>query len=148
MKPICVLLIITILFACNEVKQTENNLDWLVGNWERTNDSEDQQTHEYWKKANEEEYVGMGVTLMGGDTVFKENIRMIRKEGKWFFEVTGVNESPTMFEVTILHSNSFVAENKQNPFPKRIEYQKKGEILNAFVSAEETIIEFNFQSKE
>jgi len=46
-----------------------------VGNWQRTNNQLGKQTFEHWIKKSNSVYSGLGFTLQGQDTVFKENLR-------------------------------------------------------------------------
>ena len=124
------------------------NLDWLLGNWERMNDKEGKQTFERWKKNSNEEYIGLGFTLQERDTVFKENMRLRPINGGWNLEVIGVNEQPTYFKFTNQTKNSFVCENPNNEFPKKIEYQFSDNKLKAKVSTDEMAIDFNFEKIE
>lgn len=121
------------------------NLDWILGHWQRTNDKEGKQTYEHWKKSSNNEYVGLGFTLQEKDTVFKENLRLIPIDGIWTLEVTGVNEKPTLFQFTNQTKNSFVCENPNNEFPKKIEYKFLDKKLKAKISADEMKIVFDFE---
>ena len=140
-------------FACSTTEQAQStqqlspNFDYLLGKWVRTNDKEGRKTYEHWRKKDKEEYIGIGFTLAKKDTVFKEHLRLIKINDVWNYEVTGVNETPTYFKFTSQSTNQFVCENPQNEFPKQIEYQLNGTTLNAFVSAGETTLVFNFQKK-
>ncbi|KPM47492.1 DUF6265 family protein [Jiulongibacter sediminis] len=129
--------------SLSEEKQ-ENNLDWLLGSWQRTNDEDGRETFESWSKQNDSNYYGLGYTLSEGDTVFREDLRIFRKDSSWVFEVTGVNEDPTLFIFTQSDSVSFLAENPENDFPKAIEYKKTKEGFHAEVKSDEMSIGFDF----
>jgi len=126
----------------------KHTLDWLVGDWKRTNDDADKSTFEQWKKESLIEYKGTGYTLQKGDTVFKEHLRIIKSNDNWIYEVTGVNESPTLFHFTEQTANSFTCENEENEFPKKIVYAKEGNLLEAKVSGGEIEIEFLFSPSQ
>lgn len=146
MKKILVIFLLFGLISCNSTEtSSNNNLDWLLGNWKRTNDKEGQQTFEHWEKVSNNEYVGLGFTLQEKDTVFKENMRLIPIDDVWNLEVTGVNEKPTYFAFTNQTKNSFVCENPNNEFPKKIEYQFFDKKLKAKVSGGEMEIAFDFE---
>lgn len=131
--------------AANRNQLLGKNFDYLVGKWVRTNDKVGPKTYEHWSKKNEEEYIGIGFTLTEKDTVFKENLRLIKINNVWNYEVTGVNETPTYFKFSSQSANKFVCENPTNEFPKKIVYQLSGDSLRAFVSAGETNLTFDFQ---
>jgi len=153
MKKILGIFLLIGLISCNQndtkpkskVTSSSPNLDWILGNWKRTNDKESKQTFEQWEKISNKEYIGLGFTLQEKDTVFKENLRLIPMNGIWNLEVTGVNEKPTLFQFTNQTKNSFVCENPNNEFPKKIEYQFLDKKLKAKVSADEMKIEFDFE---
>jgi len=105
MNRLYFLLVIVVLSSCN--KTQEFQFDWLLGNWERTNDSKENKTYESWTKKSDTEYIGLGCTLKGKDTVFKENIQLIKEKEKWIFKVIGINENPTLFPVSSLTKASF-----------------------------------------
>ncbi|MDT0678073.1 DUF6265 family protein [Autumnicola musiva] len=120
------------------------SFDWLSGNWQRTNDEGLNQTFESWKKNSAMEYSGVGYTLNSGDTIFKENLRIVQKNDKWNLEVSGENEIPVVFPIINFNSHSFTAENKLNEFPKKIFYSFKEGRLTATISAGDTEIPFYF----
>lgn len=101
---------------------SNSEFDWLLGNWQRLNDRPGRSTYEHWTKISNSEYQGLGYTLRNGDTIFKEHMKLHLDKGKWIFEVSGVNEDPTLFPVTSKTQMSFTCENKKNEFPKFIEY--------------------------
>lgn len=117
-----------------KVDTSKANHDWLLGSWIRTNDDPGQATFEYWKKLNDSTYEGLGCTLMGLDTVFKENITLVADER---FEVSGVGDGgPVIFLMTERDDRSFSVENPENDFPKRIDYQKTKKGMEAIISGD------------
>ncbi len=144
-----------ILFTCSqentnqkekpEVTTTINNLDWLLGSWNRTNNEEGKKTFEYWTKKSPEEYVGLGYTLQGQDTVFKEEMRLLKSNMAWKFEViTAGDKASTIFPITKKTKDSFVCENQANEFPKKIEYYMNGKNLEAKISGGDMEVLFTF----
>ena len=83
------------LFSCNqknEAKPTEvekeakvetQNFDWLLGEWKRNNEEKGKETFENWKKINNSEYNGIGFTLKNKDTLSKEEMKIVEKNGEW-----------------------------------------------------------------
>ena len=120
------------------------NFDWLIGSWIRNNDKEENITYEYWSKSSSTEYIGLGCTLHNSDTIFKENLRLLKTGEKWNLEVSGVNENPTRFLILSHSKSSFECENKHNEFPKYIEYALRDNILLAKISDGDTEISFSF----
>lgn len=141
------------LIACKDntksgeaFKNPEIEADWLLGNWERINEQEGLQTFERWVKK-DSGYVGIGWTMKDRDTVFKEILQIIERDGQWNLEISGVNDVPTPFRITEISSESFVSENKENEFPKKIEYRRNGPQLMAVISNPGKEIEFIFEEK-
>ena len=120
------------------------SFDWLIGSWIRSNDTEGNITYEHWSKNSSTEYTGSGCTLINNDTIFKENLRLVKTGKKWYLEVTGVNENPTLFHIINHSKTSFECENKNNEFPKNIEYALRDNMLLAKISDGETEISFSF----
>ena len=155
MKNPVLILLILISISCSqnanrdqsltEDPAASHNFDWLNGSWIRSNDEEGNSTYEHWMKNSAIEYTGLGYTLRGSDTIFKEGLRLIKTGEDWSLEVTGVNEDPTLFLIIDHSDNSFKCENKNNEFPKLIEYSVHNNILLAKISDEETEISFSFK---
>ncbi|NLP57584.1 DUF6265 family protein [Lutibacter sp. B1] len=143
MRIILIILIVLLCFSCKD--NTIQKFDWMLGSWVRTNEDANKSTFEYWSKKSSEEYIGLGCTVKNGDTIFKENMRIIKIDEKWSFEVTGVNENSTVFLITDLTENGFVSENEMNEFPKKITYYLDGEVLIAKISDKDTEIPFLFK---
>ncbi len=143
-------------FSCKEPKVAEEksiepmiSFEWLIGNWERSNDEPGQTTYENWTKANESRYDGVGFTMQGSDTVWQENTKLMKKGTAWIFSATGKGESKsTDFILTTMTDNSFVCENAANEFPKKIDYHLLGDSLRATISGGGPEIVFLFGKKK
>lgn len=148
-----ILIIIFMQVACTETQKKDNeinynSLDWIIGNWERINDEPGKKTFENWLKNSEDEYVGEGFTLAEKDTIFKENLRLLKIDDGWNLEVRGVNEKATIFKFINQSDNSFISENKYNEFPKIIEYSFAKNILTAKISDDTNEIVFFFEKNK
>jgi hypothetical protein len=137
---ICVIFLV----SCSQEKR---EFDWLVGDWQRINDTDRQRTFEYWFHDEDGSLKGKGFTLEGKDSVFIENLAMKKIDQKWQLIVTGVHEDPTFFEVTSFTDKKFICENPTIDFPKKLEYSLKNDTLTALVSNEEFTIDFVFIRK-
>ncbi|MFY7671781.1 hypothetical protein ACOSP6_11905 [Tenacibaculum sp. MEBiC06402] len=138
MRYLFLLLISSFLFSCQDKPK---NPDFLIGKWQRINEDSSKVTYEIWNK----DLTGLGYTLKEKDTVFKEVLNIISSEGKQYFEVTGVNQEPTLFLITELTENSIVCRNNENEFPKEISYWIENEILKAKVANDDFAIDFEFK---
>lgn len=132
--------------SCNNNNSHPSDpFDWLLGDWERMNETAGKATFESWQKISKNQYNGFGFTLQNKDTVWKEHIQLIHTENNWNFEVSmKENSTPTMFKLTQIDKEKFVCENKENDFPNIIEYQKVGEKLKAKISGGGNEIPFEF----
>ena len=126
------------LLACNSAPQKEEksivkDISWLEGNWVRTNGDEGELTYEFWKKSTDG-YEGSALTIMNGDTVFQESIRVYMHDSRWHYEVSGPNDKPVIFSSTSVSDSHLVCENPEHDYPKIISYAKDGECINAIIS--------------
>lgn len=130
--------------------QPENqyNLDWMTGNWVRIDDTDGQQTFEHWEVLQDGNIIGKGFTLEKLDTVFTENMELRKVNGIQSLVVTGVNANPTIFEFIEQNKSSFLSENSENEFPKRIEYKRIEDTLKAIISDEERAFVFTFVNQK
>ncbi|MEP2935359.1 MAG: DUF6265 family protein [Gilvibacter sp.] len=129
-----------------EIQQPElANFDWLLGDWQRTNDDQGKQTYEQWAKISDTQYSGLGFTMQANDTVFIEHIQLILKNDVWTFEVTGKDQkTPTVFELITIKDKSFSCKNDENEFPNVIEYTRENNELHAVISGSDMMIPFDF----
>ena len=148
-RLIIVFLIILTVSCKNNSIESKQNFDWILGSWIRTNEKENRLTFENWEKQNELEYIGFSFTLQNNDTVWEENVKLVKKDVNWSFNVTGKGESkPTKFKIIKIEKQKFVCENQQNDFPKTIEYSKKGDFLYATISGNDMKVIFDFEKNE
>ncbi len=146
MKNILLLLVLLFSFSCNCNQKSDESFDWLLGEWQRTNEEENLTTYEYWKKISDTEYEGLGIRLQQTDTLFQENIKLVKSDKTWnLLVITKEDSIPTTFKVTKIESTSFTCENPDNEFPNKIRYFIEGDLLKALVSNEEMEIPFQFE---
>ena len=152
MKHLSFLALICI-FACSEKNTTTKveapkptqNFDWLIGDWKRSDDEAGKQTYEHWQKSNDTLYQGKSYTMSAKDTIWSENVRLLKRDTTWFYAVTGRGDSfTTDFQLTSITDHSFVCENGANEFPKMIEYALVGDSLKAKISGGGPEIEFSY----
>ncbi len=141
------LLIFSCCYFLSSCENSSGDFDWLVGNWIRTNGKPTEQTYEQWQKRSAEKYEGLGFTLVKKDTVFKENLSLLKEEGKWNLVVEGVHEDVVKFLLINQTSKSFTVENRSNDFPKIISYELDDEILKATIADDENSIDFLFKKQ-
>ncbi len=123
-------------------------LNWLVGTWNRTNAKPGRSGVEQWKQTQPKELRGIGVNLQGADTTFVEKLRIVIKDNTIVY-VADVpeNQKPVYFKLTEITGSSFVCENPEHDFPKKITYQLNGNKLNAKISGDGKEIDYLFQRK-
>jgi len=132
--------------AYTEKDTPDLDFDWLLGDWIRTNEDRDKDTYESWERVDAFAYHGFGFTLSKSDTVWQENIMLLKTEEGWTFEVTGKGDSaPTIFKLTDRSKDSFVSQNPEHDFPTQIKYFKSGEALKAIISGDGIEIPFDFE---
>lgn len=157
MKRLIIFLIILSISSCKKTNHTESNqkdsdkthFDWLVGSWIRMNDEDSKKTYESWRKKSSSEYLGVSYTLLNKDTVWKENVKLSKSNNIWSFAVKGMEDkNPTVFTLSKMDSLSFAFENKNNSFPKLIEYKKNGDKFKAVVSGDDMVIPFEFEREK
>ena len=160
MKYTIIIFVIFLAISCkqNSTKQSpseeriqpqEITPNWLLGSWERLGEKEGKKTYEYWMKNEAGDFIGMGCTLEGLDTVWKEDILLTNSNGGWNFNVIGLGDtSTTSFMITHLDKKSFICENEINEFPKKIEYAFDGKNINAVISGGGPTIPFNFKKMD
>lgn len=144
--------LLLLFFACKHKEsinipnqKTTMSFDWMLGFWQRSNDKMGHQTYETWSKQNDTLYTSLGYTMQAQDTVWRENVKLFKRDTSWFFSVLGKGETEsTDFMLTTITYQSFICENPNNEFPKMIMYHLKGDSLIAKISGGGPDIEFKF----
>jgi len=126
------------------ITQEANQLEWLIGKWQRTNDLPGQMTTENWARERNS-YFGEAQTMKDGEHVFSENLKLYRKNSHWIYLVIGVNEKPTAFQLTTFTANKFHCENRKNDFPKSISYVYKNGQIEAIIADGKREIIFKYE---
>lgn len=154
MKELLLLLLVLVV-SCKDIQKEKSksepintvNFNWLLGEWQRTNEEPNMETFEYWKKANDSTFFGMGIRVQNKDTLFLEKMKLLKTKKDWNLKViTKEDDAPTVFKVINIAPNEFTCENPENEFPNKIHYFKEGDLLKAIISNEEMEILFQFKS--
>ena len=91
-----------LLSGCSEVSPIEE-LRWLEGNWKQVNQKGSRLSLESWTYKNGE-LIGNGYTVDNSsdayDTLFSEDIRIIVREQKLFYEAILPNQPAVIFRLT------------------------------------------------
>ena len=153
-----VIMFIAFAFTMCNTKQSENtetktkkseNFDWLLGQWQRTNDEKGKTTFENWEKINDSEYSGIGFTIQNNDTISQETMRILETDGKWdLFVKTPEEKEFIKFEMSEIKEGKFEFKNDTLDFPKLIKYWKKGDKINALVSGDSLKLSYEFKRIE
>lgn len=125
--------------------QKFKKLQWLTGKWIRTNSSPGQSGFETWDKVSDLKLRGKGMTLKGEKVIFTENLELIVKGPDIFYVVTvSVETEPVYFRLTAITDNGFTCENPAHDFPKKIEYTRSGNQVNAVISGDDRSVDYIF----
>ncbi|MEQ8361234.1 MAG: DUF6265 family protein [Cyclobacteriaceae bacterium] len=136
------------LLACSASSSLQDDfikINWLKGYWERVNAKEGRSAHERWEEVSDQELKGWGVSMRGSDTAFMEVLRIVVKDGALHY-VADVpeNPNPVFFKFTSIDETGFICENPVHDFPKKIEYQLRGDTLKAITSGDGKELVFDF----
>lgn len=153
MNKLIIIFLSLSLWACqnkkeqNLVEKTNNeNFDWLLGNWKRTNGEASKETYENWHKISEVAYAGIGFTIQNGDTISQEIMEIKQNDGLWsLLVIPEPNAVQEEFKINALEQNNFTFVNDSIDFPNKIKYWKDGELLKASISNNEFELLFDFQ---
>lgn len=123
-------------------------LEWLIGEWDRTNIKSGSSGVEKWLRNSDNELQGLGITMKGNDTTFVEKTKLIIKDNAIYY-VADVpeNKEAVYFKLTTITDHSFSCGNPKHDFPKKITYTKQGLILKATISGDGKSIDYLFRRK-
>jgi len=139
MRSIIFLCSLLLFISCSSDKSFKKP-EWLIGKWKRMNNDEGKTTYEFW----DDNFTGLGFTLQEKDTTFVEKMSIVTNGDNMYLQVIGMGGNPTLFAFTKQTKTSFIAENNQNQFPKKIEYFMEKDTLKAMISNDEFSIDFSF----
>ncbi|PIB35790.1 hypothetical protein BFP72_10485 [Reichenbachiella sp. 5M10] len=160
MKQFVILLFAISTLSCNSNhKETQNTLtdsitrtdntehfDWLLGQWQRLNEEEGKETYEYWHKVSDTEYTGLGFTMQASDTIWQEQMRLVKHDKNWNLTIQSPGESvPTTFKGTAHSATEFTCTNNEISFPNRITYWSSNDRLFATVDGGDLSLSFEFE---
>ncbi len=138
-------LILAIQSCYGQVSSDLSKLSWLEGKWERTNTKAGRKGFEVWTKVSSTQWTGKGVNMTGADTTFVEKLKLVVKDGvPYYVADVPENKGEVLFKFTEFTPNSFVCENAQHDFPKKIAYYRDGDNLKAVISGDGKSIEYLF----
>jgi hypothetical protein len=132
--------------SSQKTKDDFRKLDWLEGVWTRSDVKPGRTAHESWQKISASEWKGIGVNINGTDTTFVEKLKLVIKEDNIYYVADlAENKEPVYFKLTAITNNSFVCENPQHDFPKKIFYQKNGDKMKATISGDGKSFDYSFE---
>ena len=141
------------IFCCGVSKSQStaadfNKLQWLTGEWNRTNAKPGRSGIEKWVMSSSTELQGTGINMRGSDTALIEKIKIIVRDNNIYYaaDVPG-NKSIVLFKFTRITDNEFVCENPDHDFPKQIAYIRDGTKLKATISGNGKTIDYLFEKK-
>jgi len=146
------LILFTIFFYSIKIyAQTANDfakLQWLVGEWKRTNATPGTSGLERWVSNSSVELQGLGITMKGSDTAFIEKTKLLIKDDHIYYVAdVAENNEPIYFKLVYITQNEFTCENFAHDFPKKITYARDNNFLKATISGEGKSIDYFFVRK-
>lgn len=146
------LILLTIIFySLKSSAQTASDftkLQWLVGEWNRTNAPHGTSGNEKWVINSPVELQGWGITMKGTDTAFVEKTKLLIKNGHIYYVADiAENKEPIYFKLVSIKENEFTCENPTHNFPKKITYKRNGSFLKATISGNGKSVDYFFERK-
>lgn len=116
-------LIIPILVGCHTKSLDYYNFTSWEGNWQSSDSSGT--FIENWERINDTLCQGKGMMIVKGDTLFSEKIKLVfnKNNVRYVVVAEGQNKgSEVPFTLTNFSKDTWVFENPNHDFPKRIKY--------------------------
>ena len=122
----------------NSPKQALKNINldefsWLIGQWQ--GDFGGGTFTEKWEMIDENKIIGSGCFVARNDTVFREELSLLRIGNNCGYISEADDNPPVLFTLTEKTGNKWTFENKEHDFPKKIIYSLKDD-GSLFVSVE------------
>lgn len=100
--------------------QDIKKINWIVGDWEMIDGATT--TSESWITLDDSTYIGTGLTLDNGVEVFRENLRIERRNNLIHY-VAVLPQKTAIFNLKWLEEQAFSFEDPANDFPSTIVYE-------------------------
>lgn len=140
------LFLTTYTYGQESVQQKFKKIQWLVGNWKRTNAKPEHSGYENWQRVSTSKLTGKGVTLKGKKVIFIEKLEFSIKGNDLFYIVSVTGEKrPVYFKLTKIDEEGFTCENPEHDFPKKISYQRNGDQIKAVISGDGKSVDYDFE---
>jgi hypothetical protein len=105
------------------------DLSWLRGSWRGGEGT--RQTEEHWTHIAGGTMLGMGRTVASDQTVHREHMCILERDGEIVYEVTLPGQAPVEFRLVSQGQKKAVFENLAHDFPQRILYSREADVLHA-----------------
>lgn len=114
----------TLLLSCAcSAQHTLDKASWLLGQWR--SQPAGKTLYETWTRSSDTAFAGKGYFLKGSDTVVLEHIRLVARNGEFFYIPVVNNQNngePVLFKLTSMKADQLVFENPAHDFPQKITY--------------------------
>lgn len=139
-----------LLIACKSTQKAQiQNISRLTGVWTQQLDSSVYRV-ESWMELNDSSFIGFGALIESDDTIFREDLKILRVGKKWYY-VADVDENPEsiFFRMDSIRRSGFVAKNPIHDFPNRIHYALSKKQMHVEVSGSTNdVLIFEFKKTE
>jgi hypothetical protein len=124
-------------------------MNWLVGEWQRTDLPTGESGYERWQPKSPSGFAGIGVHERGNGNRFEETLSIEIRDGAiHYIAKTPQNSVPVAFRLVELRDDGFAFENRTHDFPKRIDYRRDGEHgLVVRISDDVKVVDFDFEKR-
>lgn len=126
MKILLVLLIAFLIGCSNFFSKSEttlkfDKLSFMLGEWKDNHYGSG--LTEIWKRIDDNKFIGQGIVIENGDTIFSENTYIEEIDGNIYYKVVIGKRKPVLFKMTSLSDSEVVFENPEHDNPKKILYR-------------------------
>ena len=123
--------LLAVLLATS-VQAEPTGFSWLQGSWCMANES--QLIEEVWLSDVGGNLIGMSRTVAGDKVVSFEFMRIETTAGETRLIAQPGGRSGTVFTASQVSGKQLVVESPEHDFPRKITYQREGDVLNASIS--------------
>jgi hypothetical protein len=113
------------------VPETIDQVAWLQGCWQL--DSGGRVVEEQWMAPRGGVMLSMGRTVRDGKLVEYESVILREDDGRLAYEAHPSGQPSAVFISKTLDESSVVFENPTHDYPQRVGYQRKGDLLLAWI---------------